>query len=264
MGMVRKLVPVVLGAGALALLAAERLRPLRRQTRPELPRDLRNAAMGAMCAMVIQAVESPLARRIAERNARSRRGIVSLVPPALRGPVAIAAMDYTFFLWHIATHKSRFLWRFHRVHHVDPDLDALTGVRFHALDMLVSLPWRLVQVRISGISPRSLWVWRQFFNASILFHHSNLRLPGDWDRRFSWVLTTPKMHGIHHSILPDERDTNWSSGLSVWDRLHGTLRQDIPQDRITIGVADSRAEEDLSLIASHTAPFKPVPPGSIA
>ena len=181
---------------------------------------------GSMCAAVIQTVEAPLTRRIAHGNAYTRRGIAAWLPRPLRAVAGFVLMDYTFYLWHIATHKSRFLWRFHRVHHIDPDMDSSTAVRFHAVDMLVSLPWRLLQVRCSGIGPATLSVWRTFFNASILFHHSNLQLPRGWDRSLSWLLTTPKMHGIHHSIVPAERDSNWSSGLSLWDRLHGTYRED--------------------------------------
>ncbi|MBU1605753.1 MAG: sterol desaturase family protein [Alphaproteobacteria bacterium] len=254
-----KLLAYLAAGGLIALMASERRRPLRKQCRPELPRNLRNAAMGAMCAAVIQPVEVPLTQRIAIANAHSPRGIAAWLPRSLRAIAGFVLMDYMFYLWHIATHKSRFLWRFHRVHHIDPDMDSSTAVRFHAVGMLVSLPWRLLQVRCSGIAPGTLSVWRTFFNASILFHHSNLQLPDGWDRRLSWLLTTPKMHGIHHSIVPAERDSNWSSGLSLWDRLHGTYREDVLQSDIDIGVADSRAAADLSLPASLSAPFKRIP-----
>jgi sterol desaturase/sphingolipid hydroxylase (fatty acid hydroxylase superfamily) len=246
------------GAAALAGLAVvERRRPLRRRTRPTAPRMVVNVALGASCAAVIQAVEEPLSRAIARRNEARGAGFAGLLPRRLRLLARIAAMDYGFYLWHVATHKVPFLWRFHRVHHVDPDLDFSTALRFHTLDMLLSLPWRLVQVRVSGVDPRSLALWRHFFNASILFHHSNLRLPGWCDRRLAWLLTTPEMHGIHHSALRSERDSNWSSGLSIWDRLHRTLRQDIPQEKVTIGVADPHAEEDIALLPALAAPFRP-------
>ena len=250
-----------LAAGAVgALLVAERKRPLRRRTRPDLARNIRNAAMGASCALVIALVEEPLTQRIARANAAGGRGIAQRVPKSLSLAVGVLAMDYGFYLWHVATHKLPFLWRWHRVHHIDEDMDASTAVRFHALDMLVSLPWRLVQVRLAGVDPAGLFAWRQFFNASILFHHSNLRLPVGWDGRLSLALTTPKMHGIHHSSVKAERDSNWTSGFSFWDRLHGTFRDTPAQDAIDIGVADPRAGADIALARSLTAPFRPIPP----
>ena len=224
-----------------ALLVAERARPLRRATRPERTRLPVNVAMGAGCAAVVYAVEEPLYRWIARGNAAKRRGIAQAVPRPMRLLAGVAAMDYGFYLWHVATHKVPFLWRWHRVHHVDPDLDASTAVRFLPGDMLISLPWRLAQVRLAGVDPRALRLWRHFFNASILFHHANVRLPDGWDRRLAWALTTPKMHGIHHSEIQSERDSNWTSGLSIWDRLHGSLRQDVPQARLTIGVREAAA-----------------------
>ena len=165
-------------------------------------------------------------------------------------------MDYGFYLWHVATHKVPVLWRFHRVHHVDPDLDASTALRFHFLDMLVSLPWRLVQVRVSGIGPRTLSAWQGFFLLSILFHHSNWRLPAGWDRRLSWLVTTPGMHGIHHDRDPARMDSNWTSGISWWDRLHGTFRDRPSQDRLVIGVDDPEAERDIALLPALAAPFR--------
>ena len=244
------------GAGIIgAVVALERKRPLRRQTAPVIPRSVHNAAMGLACAAVIEAVEKPLTGRIAVRNAERGRGLAGLVPAPLKTLTVLVVMDYTFYLWHVATHKVPALWRFHRVHHVDPDLDASTSVRFHFVDMLVSLPWRLVQVRLSGADPRGLALWRAFFNMSILFHHANLRLPEGWDRRLSWLLTTPEMHGIHHAKVREQRDSNWSSGISVWDRLHGTFRDRPAQDELAIGVMSGEPEEAASLPVSIAAPF---------
>lgn len=211
--------------------------------------------MGAMCASVVSAVEVPLTQAVARANARDRRGLAHVFPSPLRGVVAFLAMDYGFYLWHVATHRVPPMWRLHRVHHVDPDMDATTAIRFHMLDMLVSLPWRLVQVRVSGIGPGTLDAWQRFFQLSILFHHSNLALPGDWDRRLSLVLTTPRMHGIHHSVVKAERDSNWSSGISLWDHLHGTFRA-VPGPRaITIGVDDPWTMADVPIEPALRAPF---------
>jgi sterol desaturase/sphingolipid hydroxylase (fatty acid hydroxylase superfamily) len=253
---------VAAGAVATALAVAERKRPLRARTGAKAGRIAVNVALGASCAAVMAAVEEPLCQAIARKNGQRKRGFAGLFPERLRVLAGLAAMDYGFYLWHVATHKVPLLWRFHRVHHVDPALDTTTAMRFHTLDMLVSLPWRLVQVRLSGVDPRSLTLWRHFFNASILFHHANLRLPGRWDRRLATVLTTPEMHGIHHSAVRSQRDSNWSSGFSIWDRLHGTLRQDVAQRELAIGVEDGKATDDVALLPALAAPFRPA--GEIA
>jgi sterol desaturase/sphingolipid hydroxylase (fatty acid hydroxylase superfamily) len=237
------------------LVALERTRPLRRRTAPALPRTAHNVAMGLAAMAVIEAVEKPLTSRIAARNGAQGRGLCALAPAPLRALATLLVMDYTFYLWHVLTHKVPLLWLFHRVHHVDPDLDASTAIRFHFVDMIVSLPWRLAQVRLSGAGPRELGLWRGFFNASVLFHHANLRLPKGWDRRLSWLLTTPEMHGIHHSRVPAERDSNWSSGFSLWDHLHGTFRSTPPQRDLAIGVMTGTPDETASLAVSLAAPF---------
>lgn len=239
--------------GSIAL--AERARPLRRQTRDALPRIARNITMGAACQAVIMVSEAPATQAIARRNQERRRGLQHwLGGGAIGKSAAFLAMDYGFYLWHVATHKVPFLWRFHRVHHIDPDMDASTALRFHFIDMLVSLPWRLVQVRVSGIGPAALSKWQMFFLLSVLFHHSNSRLPKGWDEKLSLLITTPKMHGIHHSQDLSEMDSNWTSGISIWDRLHGTFRDDVEQDDIVIGVDDPLAERDTQLLPALLAP----------
>ena len=219
--------------------------------------------------LVVTAIEMPALHRLAKGNVRARRGLVQMLPlpRPLQIVLGVATMDYAFYWWHVATHKVPFLWRFHRVHHIDPDMDMTTALRFHAADMVVSLPFRVAQVVLSDADPRILMAHRRFFDASVLFHHSNLALPAKWDDRLSLVFTTPRMHGVHHSKVPDEMDSNWTSGLSFWDRLHGSLRHR-PQDAIDIGVADRASLADLSVGNSLTAPFRatpePLPPGNVS
>ena len=263
--------PLALAGAALigGLWLAERARPLRRQTHDTATRQGRNIAMGAGAMLLVTAIEMPLLTRLANGNVSARRGLVQMLPlpRPLQIVLGVAAMDYAYYWWHIATHKVPLLWQLHRVHHIDPDMDMTTALRFHAADMIVSLPFRVAQVVLSGADPGILMAHRRFFDASVLFHHSNLRLPGRWDEALSLVLTTPKMHGVHHSKVPEEMNSNWTSGLSLWDRLHRTLRSR-PQEQIDIGVADRGSLADLSLGNSLTAPFRPtpapLPPGSIS
>ena len=236
------LLPALTLGVAAAVLVAERRSPQRRRTQTEPARTVRNLVLGALSMAVVSTVEKPLVQHLAQRAAVRRQGLVQRIPgPAwLQDAVAFLAMDYTIYLWHVLTHKVPALWRLHLVHHVDLDMDASTALRFHAADMLVSVPWRAAQVALVGASPRALRLWQAFFFASVLFHHSNLRLPPNWDQRLARVLTTPGMHGIHHSTVRSETDSNWSSGLSLWDHLHSTFRSDVVLEEIEIGVPGYR------------------------
>lgn len=245
----------ILVAAVAAIALSERRRPLRPTTRQPGERIIRNLAMGAMCAGVVALTEAPITQAIARANAQGRRGLAGRLPGPLGPFAAFLAMDYGFYRWHVATHRVPLLWRLHRVHHLDPDMDMSTALRFHFVDMAVSLPWQAAQVRLVGIGPRTLAAWKNFFLVSILFHHANLRLPGRWDAWASLVLTTPRMHGIHHSQRLAERESNWSSGLSLWDRLHGTFVAGIDQARIPIGVDDADAEADITFRRALAAPF---------
>ena len=247
----------LLAGGAVALFAAERRRPLRRQTQPEPRRTLRNLALGALSMAVVNLVERPVVDPLAGAAKRRRRGLVQFLPAPvwLRDAAAFLLMDYTIYLWHVGTHRIPFLWRLHLVHHIDRDLDSTTALRFHAFDMAVSTPYRALQVALIGASPRALKLWQGWFFMSVLFHHSNLRLPARLERVLARVVTTPRMHGIHHSSVQDETDSNWSSGLALWDHLHGTFRFDVPQREITTGVPAYRSPEDMRLVTALRLPF---------
>lgn len=246
-----------LGLAAVALFAAERRWRLRAPSQPTARRSVDNLVLGAMSMAVVAVVEAPMTRPLAARAEARRRGLVHQLPlPAwARDAAAVLLMDYTIYLWHVATHKVPWLWRFHLVHHVDLDLDTTTALRFHAADMAISAPYRAAQVAVIGVSPRALLVWQSWFFVSVLFHHSNLALPERFERRLAAFLTTPRMHGIHHSAVRDETDSNWSSGFSFWDRLHGTFRLDVPQAEITIGVPAYRDGEELRVLPSLAMPF---------
>src|SRR5206468_12584812 len=132
-------------------------------------------------------------------------------------------------------------------HHIDLDLDASTAIRFHFGELTISAAWRAMQIALIGVSPLSFSVWQTFVFVCILFHHSNVRLPKNVERCVRPLLVTPRMHGIHHSMVREETNSNWSSGLTVWDWLHGTLRLDVPQERIRIGVPAYSDPHDVTL-----------------
>lgn len=247
---------LVLGTFGLVLWL-ERRRPLRRNVEAKLRREGRNLALASISAVALQFTERPLLARLTTLIERRNWGLLRRLslPLWLEVALAVVLMDYTLYLWHVLTHRVSFLWRFHLVHHVDLDLDASTALRFHFAELLISVPWRAAQVLIIGVSSLSFSVWQTFLFLSIIFHHSNVRLPIKFERRLNRLLVTPRMHGIHHSIVREETDSNWSSGLTVWDRLHGTLRLHVPQDEITIGVPSYRAPAEVELWKILAMPF---------
>jgi sterol desaturase/sphingolipid hydroxylase (fatty acid hydroxylase superfamily) len=249
-------IPLIFGAfGALQWL--ERRRPLRREVEPKLTRNARNVAVAGLGGLALQVMENPINSGIAAFVERHNFGLVKLLrlPVWLETALAVVLLDYTLFLWHVLTHKVPFLWRFHLPHHVDLDLDASTALRFHFGELVLSIPWRASQIIVIGVSPLSLSIWQTLLLLSILFHHSNVRLPIETERRLNRLIVTPRMHGIHHSIVEHETNSNWSSGLTIWDRLHGTLRLNVPQDKITIGVPAYRQPEDVELPKILQLPF---------
>ena len=177
------------------------------------------------------------------------------LPAWLETCAAVLLLDYTLYLWHILVHKVPFLWRFHQPHHVDLDLDASTALRFHFGEMVLSVPWRAAQILLIGSSPLSLSVWQTATLMEVIFHHSNLELDPETERRLCRWIVTPRMHGIHHSMVPEETNSNWSSGLALWDRLRGTLRLNAPQHDVTVGVPAYRHPRDVTLPKVLGMPF---------
>ncbi len=241
------------------LLWRETRWPLRDRVERRLVHTARNVAVGIVSAAAVHLAETPVVLPFAAFV--DGRGIGLLrsldLPAWLDVVLACVLMDYTLYVWHVLAHKIPLLWRFHLVHHADLDLDASTAIRFHFGELLISIPWRVAQIALIGTTPTALVVWQTATLVSILFHHSNAELPLPLERALSRVIVTPRMHGIHHSIIESEVNSNWSSGLALWDRLHGTFRLDVPQRDIVIGVPEYRAPRQVSLARMLAFPFMP-------
>lgn len=244
--------------GTFALLfLLELLRPLRRSVEPKLRHDARNFALAAISAITIQLAEMPVALPLSTWIDEQGFGLVKWLPMPgwLEVALAVILLDYTLYLWHVAMHKVPLLWRCHLPHHVDLDMDASTALRFHLAELLVSVPWRAAQIVLIGVSPLGLSIWQTATLVVVIFHHSNTELPLGLERWLNYLIVTPRMHGIHHSIVPEEQNSNWSTGLTVWDRLHRTLRLNVPHDAIRIGVPAYRDTSEVTLPKVLALPF---------
>lgn len=233
------------------LFALERAVPLRTPKRPLLQRLLVNAGIAVLALGAAAILVRPVALALLERS--TGFGLLSLfvLPRTVQWIVGLLLLDLSFYYWHRANHAWSFLWRFHNAHHVDPDLDVSTAFRFHFVEIGFSAAFRAVQILMIGGPPSIFIAYELAFQLNTLFQHSNVRLPIAVERWLSRVLVTPRMHGIHHSQVREENNSNWSSVFSFWDRGHGTLRLNVPQSHVDVGIpgyslpADNRFDHVL-------------------
>ena len=241
----------------LLLLLLETRFALRPRVQNRWQRLIINGAVAATTLLVVRLVSIPIVLWVATQAEQARFGLVYWLPlpPLARPLVALLLLDYTLYLWHWLNHRVPFLWRFHHVHHTDLDLDVSTAVRFHFGELLLSVFWRSAQVALIGVGPVLTLIYEIVLETATEFHHSNLRLPAGLERALNRVLVTPRMHGIHHSSVERETNSNWSTIFSFWDRLHRTLRLDVSQDALIIGVPAYRDPRELTFVRLLFLPF---------
>jgi len=162
---------------------------------------------------------------------------------------AVAVLDLALYLQHVAFHKVPLLWRLHRMHHADLELDATTGLRFHPVEVVLSIAIKACVIAAIGASPLAVLIFETLLNATSMFNHANLDLPLAVDRALRLVVVTPDMHRVHHSIRRGETDSNFGFNAPWWDRLFGTYRAQ-PADGhlgMTIGIPQFRDCRELRL-----------------
>jgi sterol desaturase/sphingolipid hydroxylase (fatty acid hydroxylase superfamily) len=240
------------------LFILERRVALRRSRRPLVGRLLVNACISGLALTVATLWVRPVSLAVLAWTSDTPFGLVHILPIPIAAQFALSflLMDLTFYWWHVANHRIPFLWRFHNVHHIDPDLDVSTAFRFHIGEVALSAGFRVVQVSAIGLSAWMFVLYELVFQANTLFHHSNVRLPIQIERLLNLVLVTPRMHGIHHSQVRDETNSNYSVVFSWWDRLHRTLGLDIPQSDIVIGIPAYADPADNRILNNLLLPFR--------
>jgi sterol desaturase/sphingolipid hydroxylase (fatty acid hydroxylase superfamily) len=250
--------PLIVLAILALFFVLERLFPLRKRARALGARLLVNFLISALTFFVAAFLVRPAAQAALHWASARPFGLIHLVPlPApLAFVISFLLMDLAFYYWHIANHRIPFLWRFHNVHHIDPDLDVSTGFRFHFGEVTMSVVFRVLQVSLIGLSGWAFAVYELVFQANTLFHHSNLRLPIRFERWLNKALVTPRMHGIHHSQVQRENNSNYGVVFPWWDLLHRTLGLNIPQTEIAVGIAGYSLRDDNELRNALLMPFR--------
>jgi sterol desaturase/sphingolipid hydroxylase (fatty acid hydroxylase superfamily) len=180
------------------------------------------------------------------------------LPGWLAAAVACVALDLAVYLQHVLFHAVPALWRVHRMHHADLDFDVTTGSRFHPLEIVLSMGWKLTIVAALGPAAVAVLAFEVLLNATAMFNHGNVRLPERLDRWLRWIVVTPDMHRVHHSVVSAETNSNFGFNLPWWDRLLGTYRAQpmAGHDRMTIGLEQFRDPTDLRLDRMLIQPFR--------
>lgn len=248
-------------AGVFALMAvAEALYPRRPRQHPRWRRWPSNLGIVLLDTLVLRLVFPTAAVGVA--LAAEARGAGLLPWLGLSGPaaavLAILLLDLVIYLQHRLFHAVPLLWRLHRMHHADLDFDVTTGLRFHPLEILGSMLIKLAAVVALGAPAVAVLLFEILLNATSLFNHANLRLPARLDRVLRRVLVTPDMHRVHHSVVPQETNSNFGFSLAIWDRLFGTYRAQPAAGHagMTLGLDAFRDSRDLRLDRMLVQPLR--------
>jgi sterol desaturase/sphingolipid hydroxylase (fatty acid hydroxylase superfamily) len=185
------------------------------------------------------------------------------IPVWVAIPLAAALLDLAIYFQHVAFHAVPALWRLHRVHHTDLDFDVTTGTRFHPIEIVISTGVKCAAVAAIGAPAIAVLAFEVLLNGTAVFNHANVRLPLALDSLLRWIVVTPDMHRVHHSVVYNETNSNFGFNLPWWDRLFGTYRAQpaAGHEAMTIGVDAFRTREDLRLDRMLVQPFRESPGG---
>ncbi|MBI5640892.1 MAG: sterol desaturase family protein [Nitrospirae bacterium] len=245
--------------GFFFFLLLELLRPYRKSSVSKAGRLVINISLAVLNSIVLNLIFASTITDVSEFAAARRSGLLSLTALPLWGKVLLTVvfMDFITYVWHLLNHVVPLLWRFHRVHHSDINMDVSTASRFHIGELLISNAIKISLIFFLGADIPAVAAFEILLVLAAQFQHSSLFLPG-WFENILWVLfVPPSMHRIHHSVVIKERDTNYGTIFSLWDRMLGTFLRQIGQDRIIIGMGAYRNPESLKLHHLMLMPFTP-------
>ena len=248
---------VILACVLTGFFALEKVSPLRKRTRPLVGRLRMNITITALAFMISMVTVKPVTIGLIGLTGSYSFGLLQWLPfPGIAGKVvAFLLLDMTFYWWHRANHLVPLLWRLHSVHHCDPDLDVSTSFRFHAVEILLSTGFRAIQISLIAPGLITCLVYEFVFTCATMFHHSNLRMPVQLERALNMLFVTPRMHGIHHSGIREETDSDYSVIFRWWDWMFGSLKLNVPQSGIVIGVPGYSEPADNAVIRLFAMPF---------
>lgn len=249
--------------GVLALMAVlEAMFPKKARTQSRQPRWLTNLSLVVVNSLVLRLLGPVTAVIAADFASKNGWGVINLLPIQLpllmQIALGIILLDLAIYAQHVASHHIPMLWRFHKIHHADRDIDVTTGIRFHPIEAALSMVYKCGIILFLGPLSLSVVMFEIVLNASAMFNHANIKLPKQLDAILRLIIVTPDMHRVHHSVIPTETNSNYGFFLPFWDRLCKTYI-DQPKEgheRMVIGLNEFQSDNPSKLPWVMTIPFK--------
>jgi len=248
--------------GILLLMATwEALKPVRRLQQTRKQRWPINLGLAALNVAVLRVTIGAAAWLAASWAGQQQLGLFNLLPlPDWTAfALSLLLLDLAIYAQHVAAHRWQWFWRLHQVHHTDIDFDTSTAVRFHPLEILLSMLYKVVLAVTLGVAPVTVIVFEIVLNGCALFNHGNVSLPAAFEQKLRYLLITPDLHRIHHSSYQPETDSNYGFSLSWWDKLFKTYCAKPKQDQssMPIGLNGFRDPGELGFLQLLALPFRP-------
>lgn len=239
----------------------EWLTPRKQLTQSKLYRWLNNLGLVVFNSLCLTLLMPIVAIEAAFYAQEQQFGLLNQLPTLsteIKTLVAVIILDLAIYLQHLVFHRVPLLWRLHRMHHSDQDIDVTTGSRFHPIEIIISMWIKIALIMILGVSPMAVLLFEIILNASAMFNHSNAYLPLKLDRWLRKLVVTPDMHRVHHSVIAKETHSNFGFFLSIWDRIFSTYR-DQPQsghDNVKIGIPAFQTAQEQRIDKMLSQPFR--------
>lgn len=244
----------------LAMASLEFVLPRKERVQPRVTRWITNFGLVIIDSLVLRALFPVLAVGVAIWAESKSYGLFAYLnwPYWLEVILTVIALDFAIYWQHVAAHKIPVFWLVHRVHHADRDLDASSGLRFHPIEIVLSMLFKFLVIILLGAPALGVFLFEILLNGCAMFNHANLKIPAAADRALRWVIVTPDMHRVHHSILRREADTNYGFNLSIWDRMFRsyTEQPEGGHDGMTLGLSDQQTEKPSRLSWCLIFPFQ--------
>lgn len=246
--------------GALVLFCGlEYLFPKKHRQLPRAKRWLTHFGLTLIDTLAVRLLGPIVALAVAGWASIQGIGLFNLIdwPLWLEIILAFIIFDFAIYLQHVATHKIPILWRLHKVHHSDRDLDASSALRFHPIEIMLSMVYKCALVLLIGPAVLAVLIFEICLNASAIFNHANLALPLWLDKFMRALIVTPDMHRVHHSVIADETDRNYGFNFSFWDRIFRTYKAQpkAGHEDMIIGLSEYQSAAPANLIWSLKLPF---------